>query len=61
MFSSIQHVLKEVIVGELAISVKTLYVQLEDRVNILDEVIVGKVLTGDLLSDIQNTDGKAPA
>jgi len=31
---------------------------LEDRVNALDEVVVGKILTGDLWSDIENSDAK---
>lgn len=35
-------------------------VYLEDNINELDEVVVGKVLTGNLASDIQNLDGKKP-
>ena len=37
---------------------KRVTVNLEDKVNELDEVIVGKILTGDLLSDIENSDIK---
>lgn len=59
-FSSIQHKLKEVIVSEDIIAAKTLFVFLEEQVNELDEVVVGKVLTGDLLSDINNVEGEAP-
>ncbi|MEP1489759.1 MAG: hypothetical protein ABJK28_15160 [Algibacter sp.] len=56
MFSSIQHVLKEVVVKELLISTKKMTIYLEDQINELDEVLVGKILTGDLLLDIQNID-----
>lgn len=35
-----------------------LELELEDRINALDEVIVGKILTGNLMSDIENSDAK---
>ena len=54
IFSSVQHVLKEVVVGGIIISTKKIKVILEDHVNELDEVIVGKILTGNLFSDIQS-------
>ncbi len=59
-FSSIQHKLKEVIVTKEMISNQAILVQLDNQINELDEVIVGKVLTGDLLSDIQNVEGSPP-
>ena len=36
-----------------------LKIQLEEKINELDEVVVGKVLTGDLISDIKNSNIKA--
>lgn len=60
VFSSIQHILKKVIISDLIVSARFIVINLEDQVNTLDEVIVGKVLTGDLLSDIQNVEGKVP-
>lgn len=54
VFSSIQHVLKEIVIDELTASTQKIIVVLEDYVNTLDEVIVGKVLTGDLFSDMKN-------
>lgn len=59
-FSSIQHASKEVIISTENISNKSVFVKLEEQINELDEVLVGKVLTGDLLSDINNIEGKAP-
>lgn len=59
-FSSIQHQLKIVVVDKQIIAFKTILVQLVEQINVLDEVVVGKVLTGNLFSDINNMDGKAP-
>ncbi|WP_298554907.1 hypothetical protein [uncultured Algibacter sp.] len=59
-FSSIQHKLKEVIVSSQIIDNKAVFVKLDEHINELDEVIVGKVLTGDLILDINNTEGDAP-
>ena len=39
---------------------KVVYVKLEEQINVLDAVTVGKVLTGNLMSDIKNTEGVAP-
>jgi hypothetical protein len=60
VFSSVQHKLKEVIISKQIISTKAMYVVLEEQINELDEVLVGKILTGDLMSDIKNTDGDPP-
>ena len=59
-FSSVQHKLKEVVVSKEIISTKVIFVTLEEHINELNEVVVGKVLTGDLLSDITNTAGEPP-
>lgn len=58
--SSIQHKLKTVIVSEEMISSKAILVHLDNQINELDEVLVGKVLTGDLLSDIKSVEGSPP-
>lgn len=59
-FSSIQHKLKEVIINKDIISSKIIHTRLEEKINELEEVTVGKVLTGNLLSDIENIEGKPP-
>ena len=59
-FSSIQHKPHEIFVNDLIISTKSVSVQLEELVNELDEVIVGKVLTGNLNLDIGNIEGNPP-
>jgi len=59
LVSGIQYQPKTVVVTPLIMQAKTVTVQLTDNINQLDEVIVGKVLTGDLLSDMKNSDAKA--
>ncbi|KJD35814.1 hypothetical protein PW52_08770 [Tamlana sedimentorum] len=59
-FSSIQHKPKSIIITPNIINLKALKVYLEEQVNELDEVMVGSILTGDLLSDVQNVNGKPP-
>lgn len=58
LVSSVQYIPKTIVITKDIISSKFITVELEDRVNELDEVVVGKVLTGDLLSDIKNSDAK---
>ena len=60
IFSSVQHKLLEVIVSNEIISTKAVFIKLDEQINELDEVVVGKVLTGDLLSDIMNIEGDVP-
>ncbi|WP_034041280.1 hypothetical protein [Wocania ichthyoenteri] len=60
MFSSIQHIPKLIVVNDNTILIRKLTVKLEEQINMLDEVLVGKVLTGDLLSDIENVEGDPP-
>ncbi len=59
-FSSVQHLPKEIIVSKEIMASKVVYVKLVEQVNTLKEVTVGKILTGDLLSDIENVEGKPP-
>ena len=54
-FSGVSYELKNVIVSENMIQSKSLTIYLTDKINTLDEVIVGKILTGDLSSDITNS------
>ncbi|WP_052466937.1 hypothetical protein [Psychroserpens damuponensis] len=58
LVSSIQYIPQHIIISETILKLDYLSVQLEDRVNELDEVLVGKVLTGDLLLDIGNSEAK---
>ncbi len=60
VFSSIQHKLKQIIVNKNIISIQTCTVILDEQINELDEVLVGKILTGNLLLDIGNTEGDPP-
>ncbi|TNJ44624.1 hypothetical protein KFZ70_01175 [Tamlana fucoidanivorans] len=59
-FSSVQHKDKELVMTPKMILSKTVKVHLEEQVNALDEVVVGKVLSGNLTQDIKTTEGKAP-
>lgn len=59
-FTSVRYKMASVIVSYKAIQEKSLIVYLEENINVLDEVIVGKVLTGDLDSDIENSDAERP-
>ena len=58
VFSSIQHKLLSIIVDTEIFTSKTLNVTLEEQLNTLDQVVVGKVLSGDILTDIGNVDGE---
>ncbi|WP_346240544.1 hypothetical protein [Mariniflexile soesokkakense] len=59
-FSSIQYQPKIVVVDKNMILFKAIGITLYEQINELDEVLVGKVLTGNLLSDIKNVEGNAP-
>lgn len=59
-FSSIQHKTKTVIIDKNMVLFKVVRVDLEEQINELDEVFVGKILTGNLLSDINNVKGDPP-
>jgi hypothetical protein len=60
MFSSIQYKLKAVVVLARNIKEKYIVVSLTESVNVLDEVVVGKVFTGSLDSDVKNTKTNRP-
>jgi len=56
--SGIQYVSKEILVTDVIMQTKAVNVNLEDDINFLDEVVVGKILTGSLMTDIENSDAK---
>ncbi len=58
IFSAIKYKPKEVIINADIIKSKILNVYLSELVNELDQVIVGKILTGNLLSDVENSEVK---
>lgn len=58
IFVAIKYNYKEVIITADILKSKILNVTLTELVNQLDEVVVGKILTGNLLSDIENSDAK---
>ncbi len=58
LISGVQYKLQEIVINDSILQSKQISVALEDKVNELDEVVVGKILTGDLLSDIENSEVK---
>ncbi|WP_299275761.1 carboxypeptidase-like regulatory domain-containing protein [uncultured Psychroserpens sp.] len=58
LISSVQYTPQNIAVTKTTIEMRSIVITLSDRVNELDEVVVGKILTGDLLSDIENSDAK---
>jgi len=52
VFTSIQYQLETVLVDEQVMLNKTLIVTLTEQIKTLDEVVVGKVLSGDIMQDI---------
>ena len=60
VFSSVQYKLKAIVVSAINIKDQRIIVQLKEHVNALSEVLVGKVLTGNLDSDINNSDAERP-
>lgn len=59
-FSSVQHQLKSIVVSKEIISSKTITVVLIEKINTLNQVTIGKVLSGDLNADISDIDEEAP-
>ncbi|MFK7783211.1 carboxypeptidase-like regulatory domain-containing protein [Psychroserpens sp.] len=59
LVSAIQYKPLEILVTPQIIQSKFISVDLSDKITELDEVVVGKILTGDLMSDIENSDAKA--
>lgn len=60
VFSALKYQIKEVVISQKDISSNNLRVKLEEKINELDEVTVGKVLTGNLGSDLKNTPVETP-
>ncbi|EGV44141.1 hypothetical protein BZARG_955 [Bizionia argentinensis JUB59] len=54
IFTSVQHKTMSVIVDDEIIKNKTLVITLEEQINELDQVVVGKILTGNMLLDVSN-------
>ena len=59
-FSSVQYIPKIIIVSSKMIKNNSIIVQLEDSVTALNEVTIGNILTGDLNSDINNSNSERP-
>lgn len=57
-FTSIQHKLKEIVIDASILIEKELEVHLEELIYSLDEVVVGRMLTGDLLLDASRVEGE---
>ncbi len=60
IFSGLTYKLKEVIVNKIMISKNEMEVNLIEDVTQLDQVVVGKILTGNIDSDLRNLDIKEP-
>lgn len=60
IFSSIQYKLKEIVINQQILDNQAILVKLDEQVNVLDEVVVGKILTGNLLTDINGMKGDGP-
>ncbi len=58
LVSGIQYEPKEIIIDQIILQTESMTIYLEDNVNLLDEVVVGKILTGNLMTDIENSDAK---
>lgn len=57
IISSIQHELVSVIIDAEMLENKKFQIFLKPLINMLDEVVVGKVLSGNLMQDLQNVEG----
>ncbi|WP_159021633.1 carboxypeptidase-like regulatory domain-containing protein [Formosa sp. L2A11] len=58
VFSAIQYTTQEIIIDASILTSKSMHVNLNEEVNQLREVIVGKILTGNLMLDIGNATEK---
>lgn len=58
VISGVQYVPKEILITDIIMQTNAVTVYLEDNVNILDEVVVGKILTGNLMTDVENSEAK---
>lgn len=55
VFSGVSYALEKVVVDEDLMKLKVLTVYLTEKVNALKEVVIGRILTGDLSSDLANS------
>lgn len=60
VISGLKYENKEIIITQSDIKKGVLNVELVEKINQLDEVIVGRIFTGSLESDLENTDAKPP-
>ncbi len=60
LFTSIQHKTKSIVISEAIVSTKRCVVVLEELVNELHQVTIGKLLSGDLNADIRHAEGDPP-
>lgn len=58
VISGLKYQLKEVVVTKQMIDERYIEVELQEKVTVLQEVIVGEILTGSLASDVENTDAE---
>ncbi|WP_339633171.1 hypothetical protein [Bizionia echini] len=58
VFTSIQHKTLTILVDTEILKNRTLVVTLEEQLNELDQVVVGKILTGNMESDVSNVEGE---
>jgi hypothetical protein len=56
--SGLKYQVQEVVITQSIIDLGSFNVQLTEKVNELKEVVVGKILTGSLQSDLENSDAK---
>lgn len=57
-FTGVKYKALTIVITKDIVDMKYLEVELDEAVTALDEVIVGKVLTGDLMMDVGNSDAK---
>lgn len=60
IFSSLIYKPMKILIDEQTLGNKSLVVHLINAVNELDEIVLGKILSGELGDDIENVEGKAP-
>ncbi len=58
LVSGIQYEPKEILITDIIMQTRAVIINLDDNINVLDEVVVGRVLTGYLLTDVNNSDAK---
>lgn len=56
LISGVKYQKVEIVISTLIIESKVMSVYLIENINELDEVVIGKILTGNLLSDIENAE-----